>query len=222
VADAHRRFVISVDGLEEAASSARERIEALEVHTRRTDARLTELVDAKLAEVAGAPVAALAEMRTVVDGLRTHLHAALDAHLVATREDVARALDGSLGQLSSRAAELEEAAASVEAGLRAAEQRIVETADANDRRLTAAQEESQETLAGVVARVDGLVRAAAAEAGALAPLRSDVRHLKAQVAELADLVAELRPKRKAPAKKAPAPAAAPAAKKAPAARRRTQ
>ena len=75
VADAHRRFVVSVDRLEERMNTVAEqstaawaavagleatqetvasdgrRIEALEVHTRRTDARLGDVVDAKLAEL---------------------------------------------------------------------------------------------------------------------------------------------------------------------------
>ena len=88
-----------------------------------------------------------------------------------------------------------------------------------NRKLARTEDQVQKRLATLSDKVDALTTTAAVEAGSLAPLRSDLRLLQGQVAELAEVVADLRPKRKAPAKKVAAPAkkvaAAPAKKVAP-------
>jgi uncharacterized membrane protein len=67
------------------------------------------------------------------------------------------------------------------------------------RRVAKVQDQVEKRVASVAEQVDALTTAAASEVGTLAPLRSDLRRLQAQVAELAELVAELRPRRKPPA-----------------------
>ncbi|MDQ3641948.1 MAG: hypothetical protein M3450_10945, partial [Actinomycetota bacterium] len=75
------------------------------------------------------------------------------------------------------------------------------------RRVADAQEQLLKRMDTVTQQVEGLTRAATAEAGSLAPLRSDLRLLRGQVEELTEVVAELRPKRKAPAAPARRPSA---------------
>ena len=306
VADAHRRFVISVDELdqrmetvagqaaaaeaavarfevlEETVGSDGRRIEALEVHTRRTDARLGEVVDEKLAEISD-------ERGAELEGVLRNAH---EAHLAETRAEVTSALGEGRrqlaagmatldrrqaeldGQATDAATRLDALAASVEVALRKGEAQVARTLDtrlaildtvaarvatidtiakkvatidtvarkvaiidtmakkvatidalaiqvatvdsatehvtgqqsetaagvaALERRLAKVQEQVETNVASMVEQVDTLARAAAGEAGSLAPLRSDLRLLQAQVAELAGVVAELRPRRKAPA-----------------------
>ncbi|MGI8808118.1 MAG: hypothetical protein ACR2KK_09815 [Acidimicrobiales bacterium] len=308
VADAHRRFVVSVDTLEErmhlvseqataawtavagietlqeTVGSDGRRIEALETHTRRTDARLGDVVDAKLAERAGAEGAGLEqvreELRAAVDkvqeqvttalgalpgevsasaeGLQGQMRAALDAHLAETRAEVTLALGEARAELAAGAeqvealqlaldqqsakamARLDALGASVEASIQGAEERLdrtvgarlaeVEAAAADvaetraalgatvaslSRKVARVQDQVQKKSAAVSDQMAALVKSAAAEAGSLAPLRSDLRLLQAQVADLAEVVEHPRPKRKAPVKKA-APAAARKAAPAPA------
>jgi chromosome segregation ATPase len=277
VADAHRRFVVSVDRLEEqmhlvteqaaaaqaavarvevvpeAVASDGRRIEALEEHTRRTDARLGELVDAKLAELAAQPV-------VEVEGVRQELRTALDAHLAEIRAEVATSLVESRTEAAARATRFDErladfdaleerieqavgarmvaldaAAAEVAAGRAEVAKAVVSL----ERKTARAREQVEQRVERLAEQVEALVKTAANEGGALAPLRSDLRLLQAQLAELAATVAELPPRRTAapatrsvtaPARKsAAAPArksaAAPAKKVAsakPAPRRRVQ
>ena len=300
VADAHRRFVVSVDlleermhtvaeqakaawtavagieTLEETVTSDGRRIEALETHTRRTDARLGDLVEAKLAEharhdgsqleeirkelraavdkvqeqvtttLAGLP----AQVRAAAAGVRGQMRTALDAHLAETRAEVTLALQEGRGELQAGAAQVEALQAgfdqqaaktvasldtlrtSVEATLWDAEVRLGQTvhaklADAETvaariatdraeldaavasltKKVTKAQEQLFKRMDEVTEQVEGLRRAATAESGSLAPLRSDLRLLRSQAEELAEVVAELRPKRKAPATPAKRPSA---------------
>ena len=300
VADAHRRFVVSVDLLEdrmhavaeqataawtavagietlqETVTSDGRRIEALEMHTRRTDARLGDVVEAKLAEQAGQDGVRLEEfrdeLRAAVDkvqeqvattlaglpaqvgaaaaGVRSQMRTALDAHLAETRAEVTLALGKGREELAAGAAQLESLQAafdqqaartvasldtlrtSVEATLWEAEARLGQTvhdklADAEavagriatDRaevdaavqsltlRVAKAQEQLLKRMAAVTEQVEGLTGAAAAETSSLAPLRSDLRLLRGQVEELAEVVADLRPKRRAPTAPAKRPSA---------------
>ena len=300
VADAHRRFVVSVDLLEERMHTVAEqataawtavagietlqetvtsdghRIEALETHTRRTDARLGDMVEAKLAEQAGQDASQLEEirkeLRAAVDkvqeqvtttlaglpaqvgaaaaGVRRQTRTALDAHLAETRAEVTLALGEGRAELEAGAAQLEALQAafdqqaaktvatldtlrtSVEATLWDAEVRLGQTvhdklADAEtvaariatDRaeldatvasltqRVAKAQEHLLKRMDAVTEQVEGLRRAVTAEAGSLAPMRSDLRLVRSQVEELAEVVADLRPKRKAPAGPAKRPSA---------------
>ncbi|HEV2758305.1 MAG TPA: hypothetical protein VGV86_01945 [Acidimicrobiales bacterium] len=300
VADAHRRFVVSVDLLEERMHTVAEqstaawtavagmetlqetvtsdgrRIEALETHTRRTDARLGELVEAKLAEQGGHGGTQLEdirdELRAAVDkvqeqvsvtlaglpaqvgaaaaGVGDQMRSALDAHLAETRAEVTLALGEGRAELEAGAAQLDalqtafdqQAAktvasldalsTSVEATLWDAEVRLGQTvhakvADAEaiaaqvaidraevdaavaslTRRVAKAQEQLLKRMDAVTEQVERLTRAATAEAGSLAPLRSDLRLLRGQVQELTEVVDELRPKRKAPAAPAKRPSA---------------
>jgi hypothetical protein len=251
VSDAHRRFLLSIERLEErmatvsdesAALVARldavqdgvasdgERIEALELHTRRTDERLTELIEGKLAELAGERIAELEEFRG-------QLRTALDSHLADTRVEVsmstgaareelgktrqelvaarrelaegAERLDerqaGLDREVSQAVARLESLGVSVQDRLREAE---VRTAAAVAARLTeldpvAAQiDEHRAEVARLAEQFQAVAeatrKAAFAEEGMLAPLRSDVRRLQEQVADLTELLYELRPRRKAP------------------------
>ncbi|MDQ4068679.1 MAG: hypothetical protein M3203_04260, partial [Actinomycetota bacterium] len=217
VADAHRRFLDSVERLEERMTTVTEeakaataavadadlRMGALEEHTRRTDARLTDLVDAKLSEVATERIAEL-------DEFRAQLRNALDAHLAETRADVASAVGEGRHELAVGAARLDRR----EAALAEAEERLVEAVEAKladidgvAERMVAARElmagavasveetaaraedRLREGLSALRAEVDAIAaataRAAFAEEGALAPVRSDVRRLQAEVAELA-------------------------------------
>ena len=264
VADAHRRFVVSVDQLdermatvaeqaasaqaavagvealpEEVASDGR-RIEALEEHTRRTDARLGELVDAKLAALAAE------RMREMADA-RDQLRASVDAHLADTRAEVAFTLAEGRTEVAAATNRIEAAVAAVEArGARAdevvqarldeLEKVAADVADSRaevaaavaalDRRAAEAEEQVRRQVEALAVQVAALVKTASTEGGALAPLRSDIRMLQAQVAELTETLADLRPRRRvaaapalSPAKKAVAErakqAAAPAKKAAP-------
>ena len=283
VADAHRRFVVSVDELDERMARVTEeataaqaavarvealpdevasdgrRIEALEEHTRRTDARLGELVNAKLDELAAE------RMREMAD-VRDQLRASVDAHLADTRAEVAFTLAEGRTEVAAGTKRMEEAVGHVEAlGARAdqavqarldeLEKAAGEVADGRvevaaavadlDRRAAETREEAATAIAALDRRADetedrvrrqvddlaaqvaALVRTASSEGGVLAPLRSDIRMLQAQVSELSESITELRPRRKAaaepalsPAKKAVAErvkqAAAPAKKPAPA------
>ncbi len=236
---------------------AHERLDAVERQQREGSDRANEGVEARLAEVVERRRAEFDELRrelgdsvasqllagrtdigTVASG---HVRSALDAHLAETREEVTLALGQSRTDLAAGAAQLEALVVSVERTVQEAEAMAshlagadAARADAADaavaslgRKVAKAQVHTEQKLAGVVEQVGVLVKAAANEAGALAPLRSDVGQLQAQLAELAELVAELRPRRKAPARKAaPAKKAAPArkaaapVKKVPATRRR--
>ena len=264
VADAHRRFVVSVDQLDERMTRATEqaaaahaavagvgalpeevasdgrRIEALEEHTRRTDARLGELVEAKLAEVAAERVREMADARD-------QLRASVDAHLADTRAEVAftlaegrtevaagthrveeavaavealgakvdEAVRARLDELEKAAADVADGRAELAAAVAALERRAAETREeagaavaALDRRAAEAEERVRRQVDDLAVQVAALVRTASTEGGVLAPLRSDIRMLQAQVTELSETVAELRPRRKVAA----APALSPARK----------
>ncbi|MDQ3898029.1 MAG: hypothetical protein M3326_12460 [Actinomycetota bacterium] len=267
VSDAHRRFLDSVDRLDEriglldeTLTSNGRRIESLELHTRRTDDRLTDLVDAKLGELVDRRVAELEatlaaqvrdariEIGSVVadarltelvdarlseiateriaelDEFRAQLRNALDAHLAETRADVAAAVVEGREELAARAARLDRLGAALAAAReRLAESVEVKLADVDSlterlakthdemaamvasagQTASQARDELQAGLKTLGAQVDAIAaataKAAFAEEGALAPVRSDVRMLHAQLAELGQLVAELRPRPKAPA-----------------------
>ncbi len=232
VADAHRRFLDSVERLDEQMAAATRqaqaaiagvevvrdapaRIESLEEHARRSDAHLTELVEAKLDELA-------AERLADLDEFRAQLRGALDAHLAETRADVSAAVGEGRQELAAGAARLErQETALAEAGERlndSVEAKLVELDGVAERLLkaqdemaavvasagdtaTQARDEVQAGLKNLGAQVDAIAaataKAAFAEEGALAPVRSDVRMLQVQVAELAQLVGELRPRPKA-------------------------
>jgi chromosome segregation ATPase len=221
------------------------RIGALEEHTRRTDARLTDLVEAKLAELATERIAEL-------DEFRSQLRTALDAHLTETRADVTSAVDELREELAAGAARLDRREAAMteamesaadelrrhvaagearlverEAALFEAEERMSQSIEAKlveldgvaerllktqdevaasvgvaERRANHALEQVQTGLKILGEQFDTVAtataRAAFAEEGALAPVRSDVRLLRTQLAELAEAVAELRPRPKTP------------------------
>ena len=262
VADAHRRFVVAVDSLDErmaavteqvaaskavvggvealpdAVASDGRRIEALEEHTRRTDAHLSDLVDAKLAELSAERLAELA-------AARSQLRESVDAHLADVRAEVAfgtSRLEEALAAVATLGASVERSQREADARLADAVQvkldelekaaadlavarvEVAEAVTAFDRRVADAEDQVRRQVEELAVQVAGLVKTATTEGGVLAPLRSDIRHLQAQLAELAETVEAIRPRRKAPA---PAPAvrrrapAAPvpmsAAKKAPAA-----
>ena len=232
VADAHRRFVVSVDELDERMTVATEqaaaaqaalarvealpdavasdgvRIEALEEHTRRTDARLGELVDAKLAELAASRVAEMAEARD-------QLRASVDAHLADTRAEVAFSLAEGRTEVAAGIHQVEQAVAAVDAlsarvdgaaaGVAEGRAEVAAALAALDRRAAEAEDQIRRQVDELAVQVGALVKTASTEGGVLAPLRSDIRMLQVQLAELAEVVEQLRPKRKvaAPVKKAP-------------------
>jgi len=203
VAEAHRRFVVSVDELhermnlvadqstaahaaatqidtlQETVTSDGRRLEALEVHTRRTDARLGEVVDAKLSEQA-------ARRGAELEDTQAQLRAALDAHMAETRTEVTLALGDGRQELIEGAARLEQRqsaldrqaertvadlnalSASVESAMRKAEDRLGRTVQAKLAELEAIVAQAaagrEETAAGVasmsrkVARVQDQVQ----------------------------------------------------------------
>jgi chromosome segregation ATPase len=132
---------------------------------------------------------------------------AFDASVPATlREAEARlrqTMQAKQGDLEAVATRVAKARTEMNATLASVHRKLARTEDLVERR-----------LATVGDQVDALTRTAATEVGSLAPLRSDLRRLEGQVAELAEVVAELRPKRKAPTKKVASPAKKVAAKKA--------
>jgi len=257
VADAHRRFVVSVDELDErmstvtdqaasahaavervealpdAVASDGRRIEALEEHTRRTDARLGELVDAKLDELVGQR---LAEM----DDARDQLRASVDAHLTDVRAEVAFTLAegrtevaAGTNRIDQLRAEVDALGAKLETARHDAEERLDQAVQARleelgkaaagvateraevtaalealDRRAAESEERVRRQVDELAVQVAALVKTASTEGGTLAPLRSDIRMLQAQVAELSETLADLRPRRKVEA----APALSPAKK----------
>ncbi|MGH9265180.1 MAG: hypothetical protein ACRD1D_10860 [Acidimicrobiales bacterium] len=275
VSDSHRRFLLSVERLDERMTALAEqavavasgvetvnetvasdgrRIEALELHTRRTDARLTDLVESKLSELAG-------RQATDFDALRAQVRGVLDDHLAETQAEVASALAEGRQELADQRAELaaetarlqelragldrraadtvatlEALGTSVEAALREAEERLAERVQARmadleslatqvaeargevasssetlARRYTRGQDRLKAKMDDLRAKVDGVVeesaKAAAVEAGMLAPIRSDMRDLQAQVAELAEAVAAAGARKKPPAPAPPKPSA---------------
>ncbi len=261
VADAHRRFVVSVDELDErmtlvtaqtaaaeatvarlealpdAVASDGRRIEALEEHTRRTDARLAELVDAKLAELASER---LVEMAATRDQLRQ----SVDAHLTDVRAEVAFTLGEGRAEVAAGTKRVEEAlaavgtlGASIESSRQEAEARLTHAVQvrldelekaaaevsegraevaaavaALDRRAAEAEAKVRGQVDELAVQVAALVKTASTEGGTLAPLRSDIRMLQERLSELAETVDQLRPRRKAaaPVKKAVRRAAPPA------------
>ena len=257
VADAHRRFVVSVDELDERMSAVTDqaasahaavervvalpdavasdggRIEALEEHTRRTDARLGELVDAKVDELVGHR---LAEMNDARDQLR----ASVDAHLTDVRAEVAFTLAEGRTEVAASTNRIEEVLAEVQAlgamletARQEAEERLDQAVQARleelgkaaaavateraevtaalealDSRAAESEERVRRQVDELAVQVTALVKTASTEGGTLAPLRSDIRMLQAQVAELSETLADLRPRRKVEA----APALSPAKK----------
>ncbi len=233
--------VAGIHTLRETVTSGSRRIEALETHTRQLEKlrdqlraaadkvqeQVTTALDAHLAETRDEVTLALGEGRAELAASAAQLES-----LQLAFEEQADKTEAGLDALN----------ASVPASLREAEARLRQTMQAKqgdleavaarvakartdmnatvasvNRKLARTEDQVQKRLATVSDKVDALTRTAATEAGSLAPLRSDLRLLQGQVAELAEVVADLRPKRKAPAKKvaaAPAKNAA-AAKKAP-------
>ncbi len=255
----------SVEILDTTVASDGSRLEALELHTRRTDAKLTDLVEERFATLASARGEELDRFR---DELRNEistavaraeaqgaeLRAAVDRSAAAARDELASTVELArsalaagaerveaqreelraqvAGQVSDAAAELaavldaaraEVASGTVrlEEGQRELGTRLAEAAAASE-----AQSALQEAVAALGRRADraqdrarkisdridqlaaDLARAGSAESAALAPLRSDVRALQAQVAELAEALSA----RPSPRKAALAVAAPPAAK----------
>lgn len=214
VSEAHRRFLLSVERLDELVATVREelaadgrRIEALEIHTRRTDERLTELVHGKLAEVGGDRLAELEEFRG-------QLRTALDTHLADTRVEVSTTTGAArqeLGELqaaldrevSHAVARLESLGLSVQDRLREAEASVAAAVAARLSELDPVAdgiEQHRAEVAGLAEQFRSLAevtrKAAFADDAILAPLRSDVRRLQDQLAELAELMYEVRPRRK--------------------------
>ena len=222
VSEAHRRFLLSVERLDErmvavseesaslvdrleavheAVAAGGRRIEALEIHTRRTDERLTELVEGKLAEIAGERLAELEEFRG-------QLRTALDNHLADTRVEVsmtAGAAREELGKARAEVAgareELDERQARLESLTVAAQDRLREAAA----RTAALEAERQASLdrevSHAVARLESLglsvqdrlreaeARAAGAVEGRLSeldPVARQVEECRAEVAGLAE------------------------------------
>jgi len=237
-------------------SSDGDRLEALELHTRRTDERLGQLVDAKLASMlTDDPEARTAALRAEIEGaaaahlgeLRAEIAAAAAAterKLVAAQEALEERMAGPAAQAEAAAAGHDAVAASVVADRgrverletrgRQSEERLVKTIEARLAEATAAgaseiaalsaelvevrsqvidaaaaqarksgraQDQLKRSLDDVAARVDDLgaamAAASSAEKGALAPLRSDVRQLQAQVEELLKAQGDIRSPRRA-------------------------
>lgn len=254
-----------------AVDADRARLDALELHTRRTDAKLGELVEAKFAELAGerggeleafradmeaavakelgrvrlevstalegaseelaASAARMAEQRAAweatLESQRNEVRAATAALLDAAREDV----DSRLGGLEGRSAELHavlvatvaQTRSQLDAMLDAARKELAEGTQRMEAARAAYLDEAPEvavlatrhaeirtTVGGLSERIDALTaaleRAVATESGALAPLRSDLRALQDQVAELVAVAASRAAKKPAVPKKAAAPA----------------
>jgi hypothetical protein len=205
VADAHRRFVVSVDELDErmtvvtAQAAAAEatverlealpdavvsdghRIEALEEHTRRTDARLADLVDAKLAELASER---LVEMAATRDELRE----SVDAHLADVRAEVAFTLGEGRAEVAAGTNRVEDAlaavdalGASIESSRQESEARLTHAVQMRLDELEKAAAEVSEGRAEVAAAVAALDRRADE---AEAKVRGQVDELAVQVAAL--------------------------------------
>lgn len=196
------------------------RNDELEKRVKAAIARLAESVESRLAEFA---VQSTDENATRLAAAAEQRRAELESLQVAFEEQAAKA-----------EASLDTVNASVQATLRESDVRLRQMIQAKqgdfeaiaggvakartematavasvNRKLAATEEQVQKRLATLSDKVDALTKTAAVEAGSLAPLRSDLRLLQGQVAELADVIADLRPKRKPAAKKA---AAAPAKK----------
>ena len=220
----------------------------LEKRVKAAIGRLADSVETRLAEFAAQSTE---ETTTRLEKARDQLRAAVDkvqeqlelASSAAQLESLEVAFEE---QTAKTEASLDALNASVQATLRESDLRLREMIQAKqgdfeaiaggvakartemnttvasvDRKRAATEDQVQKRLATLSDKVDALTKTAAVEVGSLAPLRSDLRLLQGQVADLAEVVADLRPKRKAPAKKvAAAPAKKVAAKKA--LRRKTQ
>jgi chromosome segregation ATPase len=282
----------SLEVLDATVASDGARLEALELHTRRTDAKLTELVedrfavlasdrDAELAafrtdlqaavatelgqlraevaaavegtrrEVAaatakvaeqGAELAAAAEVsaararaehEAALEAVRTEvalgagrfetqredLQAVAAAQLAEARRELADAADAARSELAAGAAGLEEGrnalAAQVAAAAAAVEAQaeLVATVASLGRRADRAQDRARKLTERIEELAADLARVGSAESAALAPVRSDLRMLQAQVAELAEALAASPGRRKADPD-VPAPVKVTAAEKA--------
>ena len=215
------------------------RNDELEKRVKAAIGHLADSVETRLAEFAAQSTeettTRLAKMadqrRTELDAFKAELEDTLAAQIRAAADKVLVAFEGQADKTEARLDALD---ASVPATLREAEARLRQMMQAKqgdfeavaarvakartdmdatvasvNRRLARTEDQVQERLATLSEKVDALTETAAVEAGSLAPLRSDLRLLQGQVAELAELLADLRPKRKAPAKKV---AASPAKK----------
>ena len=222
VADANRRFLAAVERLDERMHALAEqtaatvhrvqrlddtigseaaRVESLERQARRVDARLRELAEARnaqLAELRSALDAHAAEVRAEVggavsDGRRQLM--AVAARLEERQADLDHAAGAVAGLMEGARAEVEPVARQV-AEIRA---ELAATVSSLTRRSARSQDQLRSSVESLAQRVEGLVKAAATESGALAPLRSDLHVLRGQVAELAEVVSDLRPRRRATA-----------------------
>ncbi len=216
--------------LEAKAGTARN--DELEKRVKAAVGRLAESVENRLAELATestkettTELAHMADQRRAeLDAFKSELEEqadktearldALDASVPATLREVEARLRQTMqakqGELEAVATRVAKARTEMNATLASVHRKLARTEDLVQKR-----------LAVIGDQVDALTKTAAVEVGSLAPLRSDLRRLQGQVAELAEVVADLRPKRKAPAKKvAASPAKKAAAKKAP--RRKAQ
>jgi hypothetical protein len=177
---------------------------ALAAQVEEVRAATTSLLEAAREDVA-ARVAQLdgrrAELETTVTSTVDQVRAELATMADAFRTDV----ETRTASLEARAAELAERAPE----LAAADAELAETLASLGRKSARAEDRVRGKLAALGERIDGLAaaleRAVAAESGALAPLRSDVRALQDQLAELVAAAPPRPPAQKATAaKKAPA------------------
>ncbi|MGI8983371.1 MAG: hypothetical protein ACR2HM_02370 [Acidimicrobiales bacterium] len=190
VADAHRRFVVSVDALNErmaavtresasakatlarietlpeAVASDGRRIESIEAHTRRTDARLEALVDTKLAELA-------ARGQAEVAGARDELAASVDTRLADIWAEVALALGDGRAEVAAGAGRIDAALAAVDRSRRDAEERLahamqvrLDELDKAAAEVVAGRAEVAAAVAALDRRTDEAIDKAAAEVAA--------------------------------------------------------
>jgi chromosome segregation ATPase len=188
---------------------------AMDIAAAQTRAELASTLDAgraQLARAAGEAEAQRNELLSQVEAQVARARGELVTALDAARADVASLLDASRAELAAGAARLEEGQAAVAAEMAratAADQaqaELVATVAALRRGADRAQDRTRKLSERVEELAAAVDRAGSAESAALAPLRSDVRMLLAQVGELAEALAaapSLSGRKAAPADTAP-------------------
>jgi chromosome segregation ATPase len=210
-ATAAHAAVAGMETLAETVTSDGRRIEALELHTRRTDARLGDVVDAKLAELVGPRSAELEAVRAqLLEALDAHraetraqviaaLHAAqaeLATAMDAARAELATARDAGRTELAERAAAMAERQATLDRQAAQAVAGLDDLASSVGVALREAEdrlaERVQEQLAAVDAGVGELAEARSEIAASTASLTRKVARLQDQVhKKVAEVVAQV-------------------------------
>lgn len=181
----------SLEILDSTVASDGTRLEALELHTRRTDAKLTELVEERFAVLA-------AGRDTELEQFRAELTAAMGASGAAARAELGSMLDAARTELAAAAGDLraqgDELQAAIASQLAAARSELAAALEAARAELAAGAEALDETRAGVAAQLAEAAAALEAQAemaATVASLGRKADRAQERARKLSDRVEEL-------------------------------